>query len=162
MACIRPFVEETMEFGNTTSFWVEYPSGLVDLSRPRRTSKESQGFDVPPPLDAKSQLEIPVDQSRTIRIDKSSSAIVIIDMQKYVSPVYIPYCYSTLTRLFYSFFLHRDLIDHPNGLKCVDPLLKVVPALRSGGVKILWVYVFFDPSVRALQLWTLCSTVTGV
>jgi len=95
-----------MEFGNATSFWVEYPSGLVDLSRPRRTSNESQGFDVPPPLDAKSQLEIPVDQSRTIRIDKSSSAIVIIDMQKYVSPVYIPYCYSTLTRLFtVSFFI---------------------------------------------------------
>lgn len=38
-----------------------------------------------------------------------------------------------------SFFLHPELRDHPTGLKCVDPLLKAVPILRSKGIKILWV-----------------------
>ena len=40
-----------------------------------------------------------------------------------------------------SFFLHPDLRDHPTGLSCVIPLMNVVPALRSKGVKIVWVYV---------------------
>jgi hypothetical protein len=40
-----------------------------------------------------------------------------------------------------SFFLHPELRDHPTGLKCVEPLLEVIPQLRKQGVKILWVYV---------------------
>lgn len=32
--------------------------------------------------DVRSQLDIPADQGKTVRIDKASSAIVIIDMQK--------------------------------------------------------------------------------
>jgi len=38
-----------------------------------------------------------------------------------------------------NFFLHPDLRAHPLGLKCVEPLMKTVPALRSIGSKILWV-----------------------
>lgn len=40
-----------------------------------------------------------------------------------------------------SFFLHPDLRAHPTGLACVDPLMKVVPALRAQGAKVLWVCV---------------------
>ncbi|KIM85165.1 hypothetical protein PILCRDRAFT_817152 [Piloderma croceum F 1598] len=117
----RPLVQNPTEYGNVaSSFWVEYPSGLIDLSRSRRILEgPGSKSDVPPPLDAKSQLDIPVDQERTVRINKSSSAIVIIDMQ--------------------NFFLHPGLRDHPTGLKCVDPLLEVIPVLRSQGIKILWV-----------------------
>lgn len=31
--------------------------------------------------------------------------------------------------------------DHPKGLQCVPPLMEAVPALRSLGGKIVWVYV---------------------
>lgn len=58
---------------------------------------------------------------------------------------------------FGSFFLHPELRDHPTGLKCVDPLLKVVPALRERGVKILWVCV--SRRYRDyVELQTHCST----
>ncbi|KAH7925186.1 Isochorismatase hydrolase [Leucogyrophana mollusca] len=110
----RPKVEQTVEYGNPASFWVEYPSGLVDLSRSQHSNDEA----APPPLRS-TQLDIPVDGERVIRVDKASTAAVIVDMQ--------------------NFFLHPDLRDHPTGLKCVDPLLKLVPALRAQGVKILWV-----------------------
>jgi hypothetical protein len=82
MVITRPLVQNPTEYGNA-SFWVEYPSGLVDLSRSQRILKGlGSKSDDPPPLDAESQLDIPVDQERTVRINKSSSAIVIIDMQK--------------------------------------------------------------------------------
>lgn len=90
--CIMAFrtpVDSAIEYGNAVSFWVEYPSGLVDLSRSRHisdTSPSSQGDngDSPPQLDSVSQLDIPVDGARTIRIDKARTAMVIIDMQKYI------------------------------------------------------------------------------
>lgn len=60
-----------------------------------------------------------------------------------------------------SFFLHPDLRNHPTGLACVEPLVHAVNALRSLGVKIIWVYVhsfnseFLSPSLRAMTQ-TLC------
>lgn len=112
----RPFVPTPTQYGRDSSFWVEYPSGLVDLSR---THPLSDGAEEPtlPPLKA-GQVDISVEGDRTIRIDTKSTAMVIIDMQ--------------------NFFLHPQLRDHPTGLKCIDPLMEVVPALRSLGVRIIW------------------------
>ncbi|TFY66740.1 hypothetical protein EVG20_g4356 [Dentipellis fragilis] len=112
----RPKVEAPIEFGNAESFWVEYPSGLVDLSRSHHLS--ASGEPSPPPL-ASPQFELEVDGDRTLRIDPAKTAFVIVDMQ--------------------NFFLHPDMRQHPTGLACVDPLLSAVPALRSRGVQILWV-----------------------
>ncbi|KAL0951235.1 hypothetical protein HGRIS_007953 [Hohenbuehelia grisea] len=118
----RPPVEAPIEYGSAASFWVEYPSGLVDVSRSHHLAKDAEGNVAPdkqPPALGEDQIDIEVDGARTVRIDAKASAVVIIDMQ--------------------NFFLHPDLRDHPTGLKCVDPLLNVVPALRQRGVKILWV-----------------------
>ncbi|KAF9015134.1 Isochorismatase hydrolase [Cyathus striatus] len=116
----RPKVPVPVEYGNDASFWVEYPSGLVDLSRAQHLPKDAESAKgaTPPPL-LSTQVEIDVNGGRSIRVAKDATALVVIDMQ--------------------NFFLHPDLRDHSKGLKCVDPLLKVVPALRSAGVKILWV-----------------------
>ncbi|KAI0052864.1 Isochorismatase hydrolase [Auriscalpium vulgare] len=113
----RPRVEEITEYGNAASFWVEYPSGLLDLTRsvhaepPHKQASE-------PPLQG-GQIDIPVDGGRTIRVDATKTALIVIDMQ--------------------NFFLHPDIRVHPTGLACVDPTLNVLPALRSQGAKILWV-----------------------
>ncbi|KAL6309927.1 Isochorismatase hydrolase [Sparassis latifolia] len=126
----RPHVAAAVEYGNPASFWVEYSSGLIDLTRTAHLPKGAldvgtaaqaeKAEDAPiPPLQSNSQFELPVDGDRVLRIAKERSAIVIIDMQ--------------------NFFLHPDLREHPTGLACVDPLMKAVPALRSQGVKILWV-----------------------
>lgn len=78
-------VSKPTEYGNATSFWVEYPSGLIDLSRSRHVSDVGEvDLSPTPSLNAETQIDIPVDKERTVRIDKGSSAIVIIDMQKYV------------------------------------------------------------------------------
>jgi nicotinamidase-related amidase len=116
----RPKVPVPVEYGSDASFWVEYPSGLVDLSRAQHLPKDADSAKgaTPPPLQS-TQVEIDVDGERTIRVAKDATALVVIDMQ--------------------NFFLHPDLRDHAKGLQCVDPLLKVIPALRSAGVKILWV-----------------------
>ena len=53
----------------------------------------------------------------------------------------------------YSFFLHPDLRDHPTGLSCVIPLMNVVPALRSKGAKIVWVYVSQTSSPLSAFTW---------
>ncbi|TFK41189.1 Isochorismatase hydrolase [Crucibulum laeve] len=124
----RPTVPTPVEYGNDASFWVEYPSGLVDLSRSHHLpgsqdtdaliSESKQADTQPPPLKS-TQVDIPVDGGRTIRVDKKSTALVVIDMQ--------------------NFFLHPDLRAHPTGLKCVEPLMNAVPVLRSLDMKILWV-----------------------
>ncbi|KAI0655135.1 Isochorismatase hydrolase [Cubamyces menziesii] len=125
-----PKLAVATEYGNAASFWVEYPAGLIDLSRTAHLPKvalqdgeteQAQSVqDVPvPPLQPATQLDIPVDGDRVIRIAKKHSAIVIVDMQNY--------------------FLHPDIRDHPTGLACVIPLMNLVPALRAHGVKILWV-----------------------
>jgi len=114
----RPKVPRPTEYGNDANFWVEYPSGLIDLSRSHRLSTEASEQASPPPLKP-TQAEIPVNGGRTIRINNEATAMIIIDMQ--------------------NFFLHPDIRTHTTGLTCVDPTLKVVPAFRSFGAKILWV-----------------------
>lgn len=76
----RPPVATAIEYGNAASFWVEYPSGLVDLSRTNHLDTSNK--DAQPPALTQDQLEIAVEGGRTIRINKSASAVVIIDMQK--------------------------------------------------------------------------------
>ncbi|OSD03380.1 Isochorismatase hydrolase [Trametes coccinea BRFM310] len=126
----RPKLTVATEYGNAGSFWVEYPAGLIDLTRTTHLPKgalqdgdvvqDQVARDVPvPPLQPSTQLDVPVNGDRVVRIAKKQSAIVIIDMQ--------------------NFFLHPDLRDHPTGLACVIPLMNLVPALREQGVKILWV-----------------------
>lgn len=77
----RPNVPTPVEYGNDTSFWVEYPTGLVDLSRTDRLPSSAVDHPSPPPLKS-NQAEIEVDGGRVIRINKETTAIVIIDMQK--------------------------------------------------------------------------------
>lgn len=83
---IRPHVTSPIEYGDAASFWVEYPSGLVDLTRHAHLPLGAQdtGEVQIPPLQTSTQLEIPVDGERVVRISKERSAIVIIDMQKCV------------------------------------------------------------------------------
>ena len=77
----RPRVQKPTEYGNAATFWVEYPDGLIDLTR----SIHLPGGDEvakPPPLVKGEQVDVPVDGDRTIRIDAKKSALVVIDMQK--------------------------------------------------------------------------------
>ncbi|HEV7735977.1 MAG TPA: hypothetical protein VGO47_01210 [Chlamydiales bacterium] len=78
----RPKVFSPQTFGNskTGNFWVEYPSGLVDLTRSAFAPTNSNEV----PAKGEGHLEIGVDGARKIRVDPKQSAIVIIDMQKYV------------------------------------------------------------------------------
>ena len=77
----RSNVPTPVEYGNDTSFWVEYPTGLVDLSRTNHLSSSTIDHPSPPPLKP-SQAEIKVDGNQTVRINKETTAAVIIDMQK--------------------------------------------------------------------------------
>ncbi|KAJ3820240.1 Isochorismatase hydrolase [Lentinula raphanica] len=139
----RPLVSQPIEFGDPTSnnFWVEYPNGLVDVSRSThlndlKSSAEKQlgidpfkdtgaqdilqaGSDSITPTLLPGQLDVPVTGGRTVRLDTEKTAVVIIDMQ--------------------NFFLHKDLRSHTKGLACVDPLMRVVPFFRERNIKILWV-----------------------
>ncbi|THH34004.1 hypothetical protein EUX98_g132 [Antrodiella citrinella] len=122
----RPKVDAVVEYGNAASFWVEYPSGLVDLTRSAHVALKvdkdvvgETGNVASPPLKSDTQFELEVDGGRTLRLNKAQTAIVVVDMQ--------------------NFFLHPDLRAHPKGLACVPPLEGAVPALRSLGAKILWV-----------------------
>ncbi|KAI0669840.1 Isochorismatase hydrolase [Trametes maxima] len=126
----RPKVATATEYGNAASFWVEYPSGLIDLTRTTHlpqgalvngdVAQDQPEHNAPvPPLLPATQLDVPVDGGRVLRIPKQKSAIVIVDMQ--------------------NFFLHPDLRDHTTGLACVIPIMNLVPALREQDVKILWV-----------------------
>jgi hypothetical protein len=129
----RPRVETAAEFGDATNFWVEYPSGLVDLSSTTHLSQSG----VEPSL-KEGLWDIACDGERKIRVDPKSSALIVIDMQKF------DHSYTTLSDLItplFSYFLHPDIRDHPKGLKCVDPLIATLPAFRSKGAHVLWVYV---------------------
>ncbi|KDR84961.1 hypothetical protein GALMADRAFT_218034 [Galerina marginata CBS 339.88] len=79
----RPRVPLPVEYGNDTAFWVEYPTGLIDVSRATRLPAEAakDAAYQPPPLKA-TQLDIPVDGNRVVRVDKEKTALVVIDMQK--------------------------------------------------------------------------------
>ena len=78
----RPNVPAPVEYGNDTSYWVEYPTGLVDLSRTDRLSSSAVDTQSSPPPLKSNQAEIEVDGGRVVRINKETTAIVIIDMQK--------------------------------------------------------------------------------
>jgi hypothetical protein len=79
-----PTISKVTKYGNAASFWVEYPSGHIDLSR---TVHPQEGELEPPKLQS-SQLDISVDGDRIIRINKATTAAVIIDMQKSVVDFY--------------------------------------------------------------------------
>jgi len=118
----RPRVQVPTEYGSDATpqgFWTEWPSGLVDVSRTSHIPPVSGDSQVEPPPLTSALLDIPVHGDRIVRVKKNSTAFVIVDMQ--------------------NFFLHPELRDHSTGLKCVEPLMKVVPALRDVGIKILWV-----------------------
>ncbi|KAJ7783754.1 Isochorismatase hydrolase [Mycena maculata] len=118
----RPRVTTALEYGsdaNPHGFWTEYPSGLIDVSRTAHLPRASGDAQVEAPPLTLALVDIPVDGDRTVRVKRDATAMVIIDMQ--------------------NFFLHPDLRAHPTRLKCVDPLMKAVPALRDAGIKILWV-----------------------
>ncbi len=89
----RPRIPVATEFGNAISWWVEYPTGLIDVTRTTHLPKgplpegdvaqDQPTREVPiPPLVKEAQLDIPVDGERTVRIATKNSAVVIIDMQK--------------------------------------------------------------------------------
>ena len=89
----RPRLPVATEFGNAASFWVEYPTGLVDLTRTTHLPKgplsdgdvvqDTAAREAPvPKLVKETMLDVPVDGERTVRIAKKHSAVVIIDMQK--------------------------------------------------------------------------------
>ncbi|TVY38582.1 Peroxyureidoacrylate/ureidoacrylate amidohydrolase [Lachnellula subtilissima] len=52
-------------------------------------------------------------------ISPEATALVIIDMQ--------------------NFFLDAKCMDHPNGLKAVEPTIKVISKCREAGIQIIWV-----------------------
>jgi hypothetical protein len=89
MTSICPFVTEPIEYGSDLSgFWVEYPSGLVDISRSHHIPPEtSPGNPANAPALKEGQAEISVGHGRTIRIDTKATAMVIVDMQKSVPPL---------------------------------------------------------------------------
>lgn len=84
----HPNVPAPVEYGNDTSFWVEYPTGLVDLSRTDRLPSSAVDSESSPPPLKSNQAEIKVDGGRIVRIDKEKTAIVIIDMQKWAKYKY--------------------------------------------------------------------------
>ncbi|KAF8609801.1 Isochorismatase hydrolase [Ceratobasidium sp. AG-I] len=105
---VRPNVPARTTYGTSDSYWVEYPDGLVDLSRQGQGKKQEGG----------KLVEFDVQGERRVRIDPGITALVVVDMQNY--------------------FLHPELRDHPSGLACVDPLVKILPRLREAGVLIIW------------------------
>ena len=91
----RPKVARPTEYGNPAAFWVEYPSGLVDLTRSSHLPAKAQS--VPeepdqvlvhadsvqvPPLNVEKQWELAVEGDTALQMSKAHTAIVIIDMQK--------------------------------------------------------------------------------
>ncbi|KAJ4002329.1 hypothetical protein F5050DRAFT_1802290 [Lentinula boryana] len=125
-----PHVSKPVEFGDPKSgdFCVEYPNGLVDLSRSNHLDDQKRsdidtteepgarpGSSVTTPTLRSGQLDVPVTGDKTVRVDTKKTGFVIIDMQ--------------------NFFLHQDIRDHPKGLAFVDPLMKVVPFFRDKNIK---------------------------
>lgn len=96
----RPRIAAPTEFGDAPNFWVEYPNGLVDLTRSAPLPPASRHASSlrpaeltpvledpapqPPPLQDTTQFELQVDGERTLRLNRATTAIVIVDMQKCV------------------------------------------------------------------------------
>ncbi|KAJ3511406.1 hypothetical protein NLJ89_g4110 [Agrocybe chaxingu] len=92
----RKPVSAPVEYGSGDDFWVEYPSGLVDLSRTDHLQADGGSGPGQPELKAH-QVDIEVDINRTIRVDKTRTSLLVIDMQ--------------------NFFLHPDVRAHPSRLE---------------------------------------------
>lgn len=69
---VRPNVTARTKYGTPDSYWVEYPDGLVDMSR-RGQGKEPKGGKL---------VEFNVQGERRVRIDTGITALVVVDMQK--------------------------------------------------------------------------------
>ncbi|QRV90742.1 isochorismatase domain-containing protein 2 [Ceratobasidium sp. AG-Ba] len=69
---VRPPVTAPTTYGDPTSssYWIEDPSGLVDLSHSKHPSPK------------KNVLEFEVSGERRVRIEAGATALVVIDMQK--------------------------------------------------------------------------------
>ena len=80
---LRPRVGQTTIFGNSASgrFWVEYPSGLIDITSSRPSEVTSDGNAREPKISSH-ELEFDVQDDRKIRLNVHKSALVVIDMQK--------------------------------------------------------------------------------
>lgn len=74
----KPRVDQPVEYGFEPNFWVEYPDGLVDLTR----SCHLQPGGKPSAVDSSLQWEVAADGERMLRLTKDKTAIVIVDMQK--------------------------------------------------------------------------------
>ncbi|KAG8679768.1 hypothetical protein FRC08_016750, partial [Ceratobasidium sp. 394] len=124
---VRPPVTSLTTYGDpsTNSYWVEYSSGLVDLSHPNDSSPK------------KDVVEFEVAGERRVRIELGASALVVVDMQKYVAGIRGGF-EEGLTGAYVSYFLHPELRDHPTGLECVKHLQDVLSMLRGTGVHIIW------------------------
>ncbi|EJD55267.1 hypothetical protein AURDEDRAFT_50090 [Auricularia subglabra TFB-10046 SS5] len=79
MAKVRPRVERTERWGNRTHFWIEYPSGLVDLSETHFDAQLAKEAPTPVP---EGLVDISVEGDRVVRIDPERAAVVVVDMQK--------------------------------------------------------------------------------
>lgn len=126
MGEVRPKVEKPTVYGGLTSEtqWHEYPSGLIDLSRPSvGISTNPEG---PQLAEGSGLLELGVDGERRVRVRAEGAAVVVVDMQ--------------------NFFLMPELRTHTQGLALVDPILKVVRHLRPLGVKIIYLNWGLDAS----------------
>jgi len=77
----RPKVSKPTVFGNVKSgnFWVEYPSGLIDITtkHPITSGSENEEPELKP-----EELEFAVQGDRRIRLSPEKTAVVVIDMQK--------------------------------------------------------------------------------
>ena len=132
----RARVDKTTTWGlSKDNFWVEYPSGLVDLSR-----TPADGTEEPRIKDG--QFEFNVLNDRRLRIAGSKSAVIIVDMQKCVmTSLLFPAGrnLSLLALLASSFILTYEHIlwDYNVSIRCWKwSLIYETLALRSFGGKL--------------------------
>lgn len=106
----RPRVPTAIEYGSDATpqgYWVEYPSGLVDVSRTNHLPPTSGDAQVEAPPLTSALLDIPVDGDRTVRVNRNSTAIVIIDMQKLERPLHYFEMSDRLSKLLFAFRVTR-------------------------------------------------------
>jgi hypothetical protein len=88
MSFNRPRVTDPTTFGDPKAgkFWIEYPSGLIDITSnhplPPSAEDGSKPVVAPEPALCSQELEFDVQGDRSIRLDVRKTAAVIVDMQK--------------------------------------------------------------------------------
>jgi len=125
----RPRVTNRSTYGNPSNFWVEYPSGLIDVTR-EHANYAPEDKSSSPQDPAAQELDLDVQGDRLLRVSTAKTAMVIIDMQ--------------------NFFLHPDLRAHPLGLDCVKPLHRIIPHLRSMGTRIICNWGLTDAELNTI------------